>query len=296
MPMLSIHHLTTYSFREDVSLSPHRLMLRPREGRELRLLSHHISTIPEATLNWSIDVFGNAIAGATFQDRNDSLVVESSSIVDLSAVSWPVFHIAASAINYPFLYTEDDWTDLGALAAQQYNENDNRLEMWARRFIAGRPTDTLALLKDISLGIASSIFYQSREEEGTQTPLATLDRGWGSCRDFAVLFVEAVRSLGFGARIVSGYLFNPNGSFIGCTNQGSTHAWSEVYVPGAGWIAFDPTNRAMGGANLIPVAVTRDIGQAVPVSGGFVGGTNAFVSMTVGVEVKMIDPASVARL
>ncbi len=101
MPLLNIYHRATYSFREDVSLSPHRLMLRPREGRELSLLSQHISTFPQAELNWSNDVFGNAIAAATFQTRSDSLVVESSATIDLTAPACPVFDIAASAINLP---------------------------------------------------------------------------------------------------------------------------------------------------------------------------------------------------
>ena len=291
MPMISIRHRTSYRFRENVSLSPHRLMLRPREGRELRLLSHEVSTSPEAELSWSNDVFGNAIAAATFQTRSDSLLVDSSATVDLTASAWPVFDIAASAINYPFLYAENDWTDLGALTVQQYEDIDGRLATWARGFVAGTPTDTLSLLKDISLGVTSSISYQSRKEEGTQAPLRTIDRAWGSCRDIAVLFVEVVRSLGFGARIVSGYLFNPDSSLTGSMDGGSTHAWAEVFVPGAGWITFDPTNRSMGGANLIPVAVTRDISHAVPVSGSFMGGTNAFLSMDVAVEVKEIAPA-----
>lgn len=296
MPMLKIHHRTTYTFQEKVSLSPHRLMLRPRDGREIRLLSHKITIFPEAELSWSHDVFGNAIASATFQTPSDSLVVDSSATVHLTASAWPVFEIAASAINYPFLYPENDWTDLGALTVQQYEDIDCRLATWARGFVAGRPTDTLSLLKDISLGVTSSISYQSRDEEGTQAPLFTLDRGWGSCRDFAVLFVEAVRSLGFGARIVSGYLFNPGSSLTGSTDYGSTHAWAEVFVPGAGWITFDPTNRSMGGANLIPVAVIRHIAQAVPISGSFMGAADAFLSMDVTVEVKAVDLLQAARL
>jgi len=261
-------------------------MLRPRESRELQLLTHDLSFSPEANVAWSTDVFGNAIATATFRIRSDSLLVESIATVDLTATEWPVFDIAASAINYPFVYEDRDWMDLGMLAAAQYADAENQLERWARAFVARDPTDTLSLLKDISLGIASSISYESREEEGTQSPLATLDRRSGSCRDFAVLFVEAVRSLGFGARIVSGYLFNPNRSLIGTADGGSTHAWAEVFLPSAGWITFDPTNRSMGGANLIPVAVTRDIAHAVPVSGSFIGRADAFLTMDVAVDVK----------
>ena len=149
-----------------------------------------------------------------------------------------------------------------------------------------RPTDTLSLLKDISNGITAGISYQSRETEGTQGPLETLDRGWGSCRDFAVLFAEATRTLGFGARLVSGYLFNPSGNEIGSADSGSTHAWVEVFVPGAGWIPFDPTNRSVGSTNLIPVAVARRIQQVAPVTGSFHGRPADVLSMDVTVHVE----------
>jgi transglutaminase-like putative cysteine protease len=141
------------------------------------------------------------------------------------------------------------------------------------------------LLKDLSAGVLTWISYQSRDDEGTQTPLQTLDRRWGSCRDFAVLFMEAARSLGFGTRVVSGYLFNPDEAFLGVSGSGSTHAWAEVFLPGAGWVTFDPTNRSIGGFNLIPVAVARDIARVVPVAGSFVGMTDAFRAMTVSVSV-----------
>jgi len=154
-----------------------------------------------------------------------------------------------------------------------------------RGFVRSDPTDTLALLKDLNAGILGWISYQSRDEEGTQTPLQTLDRGWGSCRDLAVLFAEAARCLGFGARLVSGYLFNSSEGITGSSGPGSTHAWTEVYVPGAGWITFDPTNRSVGGFNLIPVAVARDIKQVMPIAGSFVGMTDAFGGMSVEVRV-----------
>jgi transglutaminase-like putative cysteine protease len=285
---LSIHHRTSYRYQELVTLSPHRMMLRPRESRELRLPSHDLSIVPEAQIKWSHDVFGNAVATALFRAPTDSVLVESVAAVELTSEQWPIFDIDVSAINYPFVYSDRDYTDLGALTAQQYVDVDNTLRDWAQGFIAANPTDTLSLLKDVSLGIASTISYQSREEEGTQGPLHTLERGWGSCRDFAVLFAEAVRSLGFGARLVSGYLFNPDNAMTGSGDSGSTHAWVEVFVPGAGWITFDPTNRSMGGANLIPVAVVRDIMHAVPVAGTFTGRSDAFLKMEVWVEVKEV--------
>jgi transglutaminase-like putative cysteine protease len=175
--------------------------------------------------------------------------------------------------------------ELGALAIQQCPDPQGRLRGWAQGFVGGNPTDTLALLKDLSIGISTAIRYQSRDDEGTQSPNQTLDRGWGSCRDFAVLFVEAARSLGFGARIVSGYLYNPDRNSVGSAEAGSTHAWAEVYAPGAGWITFDPTNRSVGGFNLIPVAVARDIRRAMPVAGSFAGTSDSFRGMSVEVLV-----------
>jgi transglutaminase-like putative cysteine protease len=167
----------------------------------------------------------------------------------------------------------------------QYVDPSGGLAEWARGFVRGQQTDTLALLKDLVAGVAERIFYQGREEEGTQSPLQTLARGWGSCRDFAVLFVEAARSLGFGARIISGYLYNPDRALAGTSEAGSTHAWAEIFLPGAGWITFDPTNRGVGGFNLIPVAVGRVIGQVMPMAGTFLGMTDAYQGMSVEVQV-----------
>ena len=285
MTTLRINHKTTYRFHQPVSLGPHRLMLRPRESRDLRLMSNTLEITPSATVTWAHDVFGNAVGVATFAFMADTLVIDSVADILLNAAAWPVFDISASAIHYPFRYSDDEWTDLGALTVQQFPDPAGQLRTWARGFIRSNPTDTLSLLKDLSLGVAERVRYQSREVEGTQSPTQTLDRGWGSCRDFAVLFVEAARSLGLGARIVSGYLHNPNRDQVGSTGAGSTHAWAEVFVPGAGWITFDPTNRSVGGVNLIPVAVVRDIRQAMPVSGSFVGATDAFQGMWVDVSV-----------
>jgi transglutaminase-like putative cysteine protease len=282
---LRIHHRTTYRYHEPVRLGPHRLMLRPRESRDLRLTSSSVSVTPDAVVTWAHDVSGNAVATATFQAPADHLVIDSIAELQLDATAWPVFDIAASAARYPFFYSREQWLDLGALAIQQYPDPAERLRAWAQGFVRSTPTDTLALLKDLSVGVAERIRYQSREDEGTQSPLETLDRGWGSCRDFAVLFVDAARSLGFGARIVSGYLYNPERE----RDLGTTHAWAEVFVPGAGWITFDPTNRGVGGYNLIPVAVVRDISQAVPVAGSFTGATDAFLGMSVEVVVGLLN-------
>jgi transglutaminase-like putative cysteine protease len=285
MLTLQIGHKTVYRYHQPVDLGAHRLMLRPRESRDLRLISSRVTVTPEANVTWANDVFGNAVATANFPFPTDRLEIDSQTSLELHALAWPVFDVAASAISYPFQYSNDDWIDLGALTTPQYADFSGRLGKWARGFVGGNPTDTLSLLKDLCAGISGWISYQSRDDEGTQSPSETLDRGWGSCRDFAVLFVEAARTLGFGARIVSGYLYNPDNNAFGNWGSGSTHAWAEIYVPGAGWITFDPTNRSVGGYNLIPVAVGRDIHQVMPVAGSFTGMTDAFQEMVVEVTV-----------
>ena len=233
-------------------------------------------------LTWAHDVFGNAVATATFQTMADTLLIDSVAELELTAAAWPVFDIAASAMFYPFHYADDDWIDLGALAIQQYPDPAGQLRGWARAFVRSDPTDTLSLLKDLSAGVSGCISYQSREDEGTQSPTQTLDRGWGSCRDFAVLFVEAARSLGFGARIVSGYLYHPDPTW---SARGVDPCLGRDLCARRGLDHLRSTNRGVGGFNLIPVAVARDIRQAMPVAGSFIGMTDAFQGMSVEVLV-----------
>lgn len=286
MPTITITHTTIYRYRVAVVLGPHRLMLRPRETRDLTLTAFDLDITPTARIDWSHDVAGNAIAIANFDATTETLSIRSHTTAVLTAPDWPVFPIAASATSYPFLYSAEDWKDLGALSEPQYQDDAGRLLNWVEHFVMRRPTDTLSLLKDLSNGITARITYEIRESEGTQGPLETLDRGYGSCRDFAVLFAEAVRTLGFGARLVSGYLYDPSDDRLGSAGSGSTHAWVEVFVPGAGWIPFDPTNRSVGSANLVPVAVARNMSQVAPVTGSFQGEDTDLLAMEVVVRVE----------
>lgn len=286
MTRLEIHHQTIYQYNTQIEFGPHKLMLRPRESRNLRLISHRLELMPAANVTWAHDVFGNTLATATFSEPSDKLKITSFAELELDVEQWPVFDIAASAVNFPFLLTDDEMTDLGALRLQAYLDSTGQLREWAQGFVQRNPTDTLTLLKAVSEGTAARIAYEYRETDDAQSPEQTLTRNQGSCRDFGVLFVDAVRSLGFGARIASGYLFDPDQNAIGSEGAGSTHAWAEVYVPGAGWIVFDPTNRSVGGFNLIPVAVARHIRQTMPISGSFAGHSNNFESMDVKVQVR----------
>ncbi|MCT7374565.1 transglutaminase family protein [Chelativorans salis] len=279
---LKVHHRTTYRYARPVALQPHRMMLCSRGSHDVVVVANSLVCSPDAQLDWTQDVFGNLIAMGIFSEPTAELVVTSELTVEQSAMAWPVFRIAPEAHSFPFEYSHDDLADLGAFRIPEHGDPEGRLEAWARAFVRGAPTDTLSLLKDLNAGILDSVAYRVRDEEGTQTPLETLALGSGSCRDISALFIEAVRHLGFGARAVSGYLFDAQAP---ADDPGSTHAWAEIYLPGAGWIAFDPTHRRLGGASLIPVAVARSNRQIMPIVGSYVGTPEDFLAMDVAVSV-----------
>ena len=287
MTILNVRHTTVYRYGRPVRLGDHRLMVRPRDSHDLRLIRTSLNFAPAASVRWIHDVFGNSIAIASFAEAATELRIESRLQLETYVVEHPRSEIAPEAATYPFIYSPDDRIDLGRMLERHYPDPAGKLNAWARAFVRSDRTDTPALLADLNAGVKASISYQARDTEGTQTPVETLDRGWGSCRDFAVLVIEAARCLGFGARVVTGYLYDPlvdNGD-TAAAGAGTTHAWADIYLPGAGWIAYDPTHGTVGGANLIRVAVTRDISQAVPVAGSFVGAPGDYLGMTVNVAV-----------
>jgi transglutaminase-like putative cysteine protease len=282
LTVLNVRHTTVYHYSRPVRLGDHRLMLRPRDSHDLRLIETNLNISPAASLRWLHDIFGNSIAIASFSEPTTELRIESNLRLETFLETLPIFQVTSEAASYPFVYSADDRIDLGRMLDRHNPDPLDRLETWARGFVRSNPTDTLALLADLNSGVGAYVRYQSRDTEGTQTPVETLDRGWGTCRDFAVLLIEAARCLGFGARIVTGYIHNPSAEVIGA---GTTHAWADIYVPGAGWIAYDPTNGTSGGKDLIRVAVTRDISQAIPIAGSFIGTPDSYLGMTVDVAV-----------
>lgn len=296
MQTLTVRHVTHYTYANPVEFQPHRLMLRPRDSHDLRLVAAELAIWPPCNTRWLHDVFGNSVAIVDFREPSNELRIESLLTLERYGMGTLSFDIEESALIYPFVYSSDDRTDLGRMLEGHYPDPTGELQAWAKQFVAGRPTDTMALLTDINNGIHQGFAYQVRHEQGTQPPLETLRLGTGSCRDFALLLIEAVRSLGFGARFVTGYLYDPaldgdNPSVIGA---GATHAWADIYLPGAGWIEFDPTNGTIAADNLIRVAVTRDPSQAVPVAGGFTGLVGDYLGMTVDVSVRSHQPEALA--
>ena len=278
---LHVEHTTLYRYANAVQFGEHRMMLRPRDSHDMRLVTTELDISPPADLRWLHDVFGNSIAIARFSQPADELRIVSRLTLERFGLAKPVFELAPAAQYYPFAYTPDERLDLGAQLARGYDDPDSVLARWTQGFVAANPTGTLALLADINAGIKAQFSYVARDAEGTQTPLQTLARRSGTCRDFALLMIEAARYLGLAARFVSGYLHVPALDPVqgGMRGAGATHAWANIYLPGAGWVEYDPTNGIIGGEALIRVAVTRDPSQAVPVSGSFSGRSGDYLGM-----------------
>ena len=287
MPILTVRHVTTYSYKQPVSFGEHRMMLRPRDSYDQRLLDAQLLISPEpVSLRWMHDVFGNCVAIARFAGRAPELRFESVIRLDHSPTNPLDFQIEEYAKRYPFTYGADEMPDLLRSIERQYLDPEHEVDQWARQFLRhdGR-TDTTELLAQMTHTIRQDLAYVAREESGVQDPVKTLRSKSGSCRDFAVLMMEAVRSLGLAARFVTGYLHVPEGRSNERVGGDATHAWLQVYLPGAGWIEFDPTNGIVGNHGLIRVAVARDPRQAVPISGTWTGFPSDSLGMTVEVEV-----------
>lgn len=292
MSLIRIQHRTVYRYTKPVTFGEHRLMFRPRDSHDLRHVSSTMSISPTPEIRWKHDVFGNSIAVATFDQAAEELVFESDVTVEqfASTLDMP---IAPRGEKIPVAYTTGELDDLGRSRVRHYDDPDGVLDHWTRRFLERDGTaDTLAVLTAMTGEIASTFDYEPRIDEGTRSPVETLRLGNGTCRDFALLMMEAVRALGIAARFVSGYLYDPMADTQDKALRGAhaTHAWLQVYLPGCGWIEFDPTNGIVGGNNLIRVGVTRDPSQAVPVSGSYFGQPEDFLDLNVAVSVSTVDP------
>ncbi|MDB5701704.1 MAG: transglutaminase family protein [Sphingomonadales bacterium] len=263
-------------------------MVRPRESYDQHLIDATLKIDPEPRdIRWFQDVFGNSVAIARFDRRARELVIDSRLRLDHRPAEVQHFDIEDYARLYPFTYSSEDMPDLLRSIERQHLDPLRQIDTWAQRFVnRSGTTDTLTMLADMTAAIRRDFTYVPRPEKGTQTPIETLDRRQGTCRDYAIFMIEAVRALGFAARFISGYVYNPS-SRERRTGGGNTHAWVRVYLPGSGWVEFDPTNGIVGNRGLIRVAIARDIYQAVPISGTWAGFPGSFLDMTVQVDVSV---------
>lgn len=295
MPVVSIRHLTSYRYRNPVAFGEHRMMLRPLESYDQRLLFAELTISPEPSVLQTIhDVFGNCVGIARFQARADRICFDST--IRLEHTPQPAFAGLdgddGDRAVLPFVYSPEDLPDLARSMARQHLDPGGELDGWARRFV--RPmgkTGLRTLLSDMTHAIHREFSYTTRLHGAPQTPLETLTLGTGSCRDFAMLMIEAVRSLGFAARFVSGYVYSASKKG-GPTGGGHTHAWVRVYLPVCGWVEFDPTNGVVGNADLVRVAITCDPRQAAPLHGTWAGLSSDYLGMDVTVDVVVEDDAA----
>jgi transglutaminase-like putative cysteine protease len=293
MRVLKIQHLTTYSYKNPVTFGDHRMMLRPRGSHDLRLLSTQLDITPTPTaIRWMHDVFGNSIAVASFAEAANELRILSNIEIEHYETGEPDCPIEQYAETYPFSYSADEVPDLTRMIERHYPDYEHRVDLWAKEFVkTDGVTNTLEMLTAMTQSIKAQGFtYASRAEEGTQPPDETLRLKSGTCRDFALLMIEAARSLGLAARFVSGYLYVPTVAQNGNVGGGETHAWVEIYLPGSGWMEFDPTNSIVGNRDLIRVSVVRDPRQAIPVAGSWTGAPADFLRMEVDVRVTSPQP------
>jgi transglutaminase-like putative cysteine protease len=283
MQRYRILHRTYYNFPAEVRLQPHALRLHPRESHELRIESSSLTITPPATLRWHRDVEDNSVAIATFDAPARQLLIESEVIIQQFNAAPLDFLIDDGAIDYPFVYPADDQAVLAPYMETAGGEGAGALVDWlATVWTPGERIQTYGLLQRLCVQIQQRFVYRAREAPGVQTPAQTLDLGSGSCRDFACLFMETARQLGLAARFVSGYLQVPPST----TDFGATHAWAEVYLPGAGWKGFDPTLGGLAGAQHIAVAVARLPESVPPVAGAYLGPPGA--TLDVGVWVSLV--------
>ena len=291
MAILTVRHVTVYRYRVPVGFGDHRMMFRPRDGHDQKVLEDTLAITPEPTkIRRLHDVFGNFVAVASFDARAEELSFTSDIRLEHTPSNLADLQIEPQATAYPFSYSEDELPDLMPFMARRYPDPDNAVEHWVRRFLRqGRSNQTGALLMTLTAAIRESFVYFRRSEQGVYEPGLTLRLGHGSCRDLALLMVEGVRALGFAARLVSGYLYVPTRDDLDIRGGGATHAWCQVYLPGAGWVDLDPTNGVVGNRDLIRVAVARDPHQAMPLTGTWYGPSEASLGMSVEVIVRRAD-------
>ena len=289
MPPLTIRHVTTYRYRHPVAFGEHRMMLRPRDSHDQRVIEASLGISPEpSSLQYVQDAFGNHVAIARFAATATELSFESIVSVEHAPAE---LDLAKTNAPFPVAYSADEMAELAQDIRRHHADADDQVGHWARSLLPeNSDTGAFDLLNQLSLAIHRGFGYRRREAKGIQMPVETLALGHGSCRDFALLMIEAARSLGFAARFASGYLAIALDDSSASAGHGATHAWAQIYLSGAGWVDFDPTSGSVGKASLVTVAIVRDPGEALPLHGTFIGSQADTLGMDVRVSVTAHAP------
>jgi transglutaminase-like putative cysteine protease len=263
-------------------------MFLPRPAARGRLLNWSAKTNLRSRIRWLSDGLSNNITEIEVDEPGNELAFAFRfQGISFGADSVEQFALEPRAERVPVQYTPDEWTDLVGYIRPHAEDPDVSVARWVGDFAVEsrhRTTDILARMLDV---FRKSFSYQSRVTEGTFAPGETLRSKSGTCRDYAWLMIEALRRLGFAARFVTGYIYDAalDGAEAETVGSGATHAWVQVFLPGAGWMNYDPTNHINAGFDLIPVAVARHPGQAVPLAGSWFGNGGDYRGMSVNVAV-----------
>jgi transglutaminase-like putative cysteine protease len=284
MPILTIRHVTTYHYKQPVAFGDHRMMLHPRDDGDQKVLESQLNITPgPSQLTWAQDTFGNHVATARFADRASELRFESALRVDQAPAGFRAVDIVEYARAYPFAYAAED--SPGHVHFTTRPSAHPMLDRWAASFLReDGSAETHDLLVDMTQTIRRTFKHVARHEKGTLDPIETLKGASGSCRDLAMLMIAALRSLGIAARFVSGYLHLADDD-DDCFTGGNTHAWVQAYIPGPGWVDFDPSSGMIGNQNLVRVAVAPEPQEAIPLQGTWIGTASDHLAMKVAVKV-----------
>src|SRR6195952_772023 len=269
---VAINHKTTYSYDRLVSLSPHIFRLRPAAHSRTPIEAYSFKVTPkEHFINWQQDPFGNYQARVVFPEKTSELSIEVEVIANMVVMNPFDFFVEEYAEKFPFAYRGQLPKELSPYL--ELKEEGPLLKEFMATIDRGEKTINDFLVY-INQKIYKTINYSIRMEAGVQTCEETLGKALGSCRDTAWLFVQVLRHLGLAARFVSGYLVQltadeksldgPSGPENDFTDL---HAWTEVYIPGAGWIGLDPTSGLFAGEGHIPLSATPDPSSAAPIGG-----------------------------
>lgn len=287
MTIFSVEHATRYTYRRPIVPGVHRLMFRPRDSFDQRLIESSLVVCPTPVdIRWMHDAFGNCITLVEFNAPTTSLSFETQLRIDHRPEETPNFSMEPYARTHPFTYSEEELPDL-APYMRRHHADGECVERWLGTFIDVKArVPTGQLLMTLNEAIRDGFAYNRRTVLGTRPPEETIIRREGTCRDFALLMMEAARQLGFAARFVSGYVYVPDRDQTARLGGGSTHAWCQIYLPGSGWAEFDPTNGIVGNRDLIRVGVARTPRQATPLSGFYYGRADDELGMEVSVQVR----------
>lgn len=289
---LTVDHSTSYFYRRPVQFGPHRLFLRAIEGHDVQIRESALRITPTARVRWSHDVYGNSLAVAEFSEPAKELTIHSSLTVEQFNTNPFDFVLEERALNLPLTYAPFEAADVAPYHTVHHPRDGEAVKHWMRPFLSTQGTGrTLDFFTALNRSMPLFFSYSPREEPGVQSPGETLNKRSGSCRDFALLFMEGARQLGVAARFVSGYLCRAADAETPTIAQDATHAWAEVYLPGAGWKGFDPTGGTLAADLHVRTAVAREPAQALPVSGSFAGAGADFLRMEVKVDARAIGPA-----